>query len=323
MSVSPAWEPDQARQRSGLGQAGGSLVAIVTPFRDRKLDGDALATLCERQIRRGSTGIVVCGSTGEAAALSSSEHGRVVAVAAEAAAGRVPVIAGCGALSTERSVRLAIIAACNGAAALLCAPPPYSRPTQDGIMAHVRAVAHAAGTDVLLYDVPGRTGVAIEDTTVEQLAQAGLIVGIKDAGGDLARPPRLRAHCGEAFLQLAGDDATAAAHRAMGGHGCISVTANVVPALCAAMHAAWVRRDMAGFGRVRDLLAPLHQALFAESNPIPVKAALALADLCAGDVRLPLTRATAATIDRLAAMLPALMAAEEEAAGRPLIQLVT
>lgn len=321
--VLPGCAPGDKRPARPLGSCEGSLVAIVTPFSDRKIDEAAFSALCDRQIRRGTSGLVVCGSTGEAAALSSEEHGRVIAVAVEAAAGRVPVIAGCGAPSTERSVEAATAAACNGATALLCAPPPYVRPTQEGIVAHIRAVAHAADLDILLYDVPSRTGVAIEDDTVAHLFGSGLIVGLKDAGGDLSRPVRLRARCGESLLQFAGDDATAAAHRAMGGHGCISVTANVVPALCAAMHRAWNSRDLAEFGRIRDLLSPLHHALFAESNPIPVKTALALADLCAGELRLPLTRGTHSTVDRIGAILPALMAADDEAASKPRIRLAT
>ena len=309
-----AWPRNGTRPARTLAQIEGSLVALVTPFRHRKIDGNAFSTLCERQVRRGTAGLVVCGSTGEATALSGEEHGRVVALAVEAAAGRVPVIAGCGALATEQAVELAIGAACNGADALLCAPPPYVRPTQEGIIAHVRAVAHAGDLDVVLYDVPSRTGVAVEDATVATLFESGLIVGIKDAAGDVSRPPRLRARCGDGLRQLGGDDSTSAAYRAMGGHGCISVTANVVPALCSAMHGAWAGQDLLEFGRLRDLLAPLHHALFAESNPIPVKTALALADLCMGELRLPLIRATRPTIDWLGSILPAIMAADDQAA---------
>ena len=321
--IGSAWPRNGAKPIRTLTQVKGSLVALVTPFRDRKIDGDAFSALCERQICRGSSGLVVCGSTGEAAALSGEEHGRVVAMAVEAAARRVPVIAGCGALATEQAVELSIGAACNGADALLCAPPPYVRPTQEGIVAHVRAVAHAGDLDVLLYDVPSRTGVAVDDATVVHLFESGLIIGIKDAAGDLSRPPRLRARCADGFRQFSGDDATSAAHRAMGGDGCISVTANVVPALCAAMHRAWASLDLLEFGRLRDLLAPLHHALFAESNPVPVKTALALADLCQGELRIPLIRATHSTVDRLGAILPAIMAADDEMAAKSRIRLAT
>ncbi len=309
-----------AERLAGLG---GSLVALVTPFRNGDVDAPALAALCERQIRRGTAALVVCGSTGEAPALSFSEQACIVAVVVEAAANRVPVIAGCGAPATDAAAILASGAARSGATALLCAPPPYSRPTQDGIIAHVRAVAHAGDLPVILYDVPGRVGTAITDETVARLHTDGVVMAIKDAAGDLSRPGRLRRLCGGELIQLAGDDATAPAHRAMGGHGCISVTANLVPALCAQMHAAWERMDTPEFARLRDLLAPVHHALFLESNPIPVKAALCQAGLCDGELRLPLTRAASATLETLANLLPDLLRAEDTAARLSRLSLVT
>ena len=306
-----------------LSLGGGSTTALVTPFRDGQVDAIALATQCELQIRRGTAALVVCGSTGEAAALSPAEQARVVALAVEAASNRVPVIAGCGAPATDAAIVLAIGAARNGATALLCAAPPYSRPTQEGIVSHVRAVAHAADLPVILYDVPGRVGVAIADETVARLYESGLVMAIKDAAGDLSRPVRLRSLCGGDLLQFSGDDATAPAYRAMGGHGCISVSANLVPALCARMHAAWDRVDLIEFARIRDLLAPLHQALFLESNPIPVKAALCMVGLGYGDLRLPLTRVCSSTLDVLGTLLPEMIRAEDEAAGLPRLSLVT
>lgn len=307
----------------GLLGTRGSITALVTPFHDGQVDDGALAALCERQIRHGTKALVVCGSTGEAPALLPAEQARIISLAVEAASGRVPVIAGCCASATEAATDLAAAAARCGATALLCAPPPYSRPTQDGIVAHVRAVAHAADLPVILYDAPGRVGVAILDDTVARLHESGLVAAFKDAAGDLSRPVRLRALCGKGLLQFAGDDATAAAHRAMGGHGCISVTANLVPALCAQMHTAWDLADLAEFDRIRDLLAPLHQALFRESNPIAVKAALCMVGLCHGELRLPLTRACSATLDTLGLLLPALMRAEDSVAAQPRLTLVT
>lgn len=305
-----------------LAAPGGSLVALATPFLDGAVDVETFARLCDRQVRRGSAALVVCGSTGEAPALSACEQARLVAVAVEAAAGRVPVIAGCGAPATETAEALARAAARSGAAALLCAPPPYVKPTQDGIAAHVRAVAHAADLPVMLHDVPGRVGVAVADETVARLFAQGLIVALKDAGGDLSRPARLRTLCGDGLVQLSGDDATAPAYRAMGGHGCVSVTANLVPTLCAQLHAAWDRGDLAAFARLRDLLAPLHAALFLESNPIPLKAALCMLRLCAGEMRLPLTRATEGTRSRLAQVLTAVTQAENEVFVQPRLALV-
>ena len=305
-----------------LAKLGGSLVALATPFRERRLDTETLALLCDRQVKRGSSALVVCGSTGEAPALSAPEQARVVAVAVEAAAGRVPVIAGCGASATDTAAALALAAARNGAIAVLCAPPAYAKPGQDGIAAHVRAVAHVAELPVVLYDVPGRVGVAVADETVARLFEYGLIAAIKDASGDLSRPARLRALCGAELVQLSGDDATAPAYRAMGGHGCVSVTANLVPALCAQQHTAWDRGDLGAFARLRDLLAPLHRALFLESNPIPLKAALSMLRLCKEELRLPLTRAVEATRSQLAQVLDEVTRAENEAATKPRLALV-
>jgi 4-hydroxy-tetrahydrodipicolinate synthase len=300
---------------------GGSLTALATPFRDMNLDGRALSALVERQIDRGTAGLVVCGSTGEAAALSPSEYECAVRVVAEAAAGRVPIIAGCTAASTCATVELGIAAAAAGADALLCAPPPYVKPTQDGIFAHIRAVAHATDLPIVVYDVPSRAGVAIADDTVARLHDAQLIAAIKDATADLSRPPRLSARCGDTFQQWSGDDATAPAYRAMGGFGCISVTANVTPALCALLHRAWDNAELGRFAALRDLLDPLHKVLFMESNPIPLKAALDGLGLCTNEVRLPLTRATLATRERLIAIMPQVMLAEEHAAQRPALAL--
>ena len=306
-----------AKPVSAAGLAGleGSITALVTPFRDGVVDVPALMALCQRQIRAGSVGLVVCGTTGEAPALSMAEQRLVVETAVAAVAGRMPVIAGCGGAATAASVEAAVCAVGAGAAGLLCAPPPYSRPTQDGIVAHVRAVAGAVEVPVLLYDVPSRTGVAVADATVAALFEAGLIVGIKDATADLARPARLRMLCGQGLLQYTGDDATSAAYRAVGGHGCISVSSNLAPAVCAAMHRAWAGADLVEFARTRDLLAPLHRVLFMETNPVPVKMAMALAGLCRGELRLPLLPASPGTVRALAPLVAIYVAAEQETVG--------
>ena len=299
----------------GLAGLAGSITALVTPFRDGAVDEPALTALCQRQVRAGSAGLVVCGTTGEAPALSMTEQRLVVETTVAAVAGRIPVIAGCGGAATAACVEAAVTAMAAGAVGLLCAPPPYSRPTQDGIVAHVRAMAGAVDVPVLLYDVPSRTGVGVADATVGALFEAGSIVGIKDATADLARPARLRALCGVGLLQYTGDDATSAAYLAAGGHGCISVSANVVPGLCAAMQRAWAAADLVEFARLRDLLAPLHRALFVETNPVPVKMALALAGLCRGELRLPLLPAASETVRCLAPLVAVYVAAEHECAG--------
>jgi 4-hydroxy-tetrahydrodipicolinate synthase len=302
---------------NSISGAGGSLTALVTPFREQCVDTNALARLTERQIDRGTAALIACGSTGEASSLTQREYADVVRTVVEVANGRVPVIAGCTAQSSAVAIALGGAAATAGADGLLCAVPPYVRPTQDGIFAHIRAIARATDLPIVLYDVPSRSGVGINDDTVVRLRDVELIVGIKDATADVTRPVRLHRRCGDAFMQWSGDDATAPAYRAMGGIGCISVTANVAPALCALMHHAWDNGDMARFGTLRDMLDPLHAVLFVESNPIPVKAAQAQLGLCTDEVRLPLTRASVATQQKLLPIMVPIMQAEEHAAHRP------
>ena len=290
---------------------GGSMTAMATPFKDGRIDEAAFVRLCKRQIERGTTALVICGSTGEAASLTQEEQATLIRLAVATAGGQVPIIAGCGGACTEVAAAMAGLAAKCGAAALLCAPTPYVKPSQEGIIAHMRVLAHVSDLPLIVYDVPGRVGVAIKDETVATLFERGLVVGIKDATADLGRPPRLRALCGADFLQFSGDDATAGAYRAAGGHGCISVTANLVPSLCASLHLSWDSGDLASFAYNRDLLAPLHDALFTESNPVPLKAALVILNLASAEVRLPLLRATEATKDRLADILSRVMNREE------------
>lgn len=312
-----------AQDSNGIAALHGSITALATPFRDGRVDEAALALQVERQVHRGTRGLVVCGSTGEAAMLSLSEHARSVRLVVGVAAGRVPVIAGCTASATDAASALAVASARAGADALLLAAPPYVKPTQAGIIAHTRAVGRAADLPVILYDVPSRTGVAIADATVARLFESGCVTAIKDATGDLARPSLLRGLCGPDLRQFTGEDATAAGYRAMGGDGCISVTANVVPALCAALHRAWEDGDLLRLARLRDLLAPLHAAMFCESNPIPVKAALAHLGLGTDLVRAPLTQPTDATRTAMAEILARVMPAEDQASRpRPAPRLV-
>jgi 4-hydroxy-tetrahydrodipicolinate synthase len=296
---------------------GGSMTALATPFNNGRIDEPAFVRLCERQVERGTTALIVCGSTGEAAALTPEEQATLIRLAVVTVGRQVPVIAGCGGPCTEAAASIAKLAAACGATALLCAPTPYVKPSQEGIIAHMRVLAHVSDLPLIVYDVPSRAGVAIKDETVATLSERGLAIGIKDATADLGRPPRLRALCGPDFLQLSGDDATAAAYRAAGGHGCISVTANLAPSLCASVHLAWDSGDLATFARGRDLLAPLHDALFVESNPVPLKAALAILNLATSEVRLPLLRANETTKDKLSEILAQVMSREEWIAGHP------
>jgi 4-hydroxy-tetrahydrodipicolinate synthase len=301
----------RSAQARGSLLSGGSFTALPTPFHAGNIDQDSLARLCERQIDRGTAALVVCGSTGEAASLRPEEHRLAIRVVVEAAAGRVPVMAGCGALSTDTAAELAIAAVHSGATALLCAPVPYVKPTQEGIIAHMRTIQGVAQLPLMIYDVPGRTGVTIANDTLGRLYEDGTIFGLKDATADLARPPRLRALCGGRFLQMSGDDGTAAAYRAAGGHGCISVTANVAPALCSLLHRSWDDGNLAAFADARDQLAALSDLLFVESNPIPLKAALSIMGLIEAELRLPLTAPSRDTIERLVEPLSAILATEE------------
>jgi len=297
----------------------GAIPALVTPFRpgDAALDEAALARLAERVVNRGASAVVACGSTGEAPALSPHEHARVIKVVAEAVGHRVPVIAGVGAPCTETAAALAQAASLVGAAALLVSAPPYVKPTQEGLHAHVRAVSAAGGLPLMLYDVPSRAAAAFTDETIERLYTAGLIQALKDATGDLGRPLRLRGRCGQGLAQFSGDDATALAHLAMGGAGCVSVTANVTPTLCVALQNAWQARDIDRATDIARCLAPLDAALFHETNPIPVKAALGLLRLCEPTPRLPLTNAAGATRATLARVLSILMPYEDIGTGTP------
>ena len=266
----------------------GSITALVTPFRDGRLDEKAFKALVEWQIQQGTDGLVPCGTTGESPTLSHDEHDRVVELCVEVANGRVPVIAGTGSNSTQEAIRLTQHAKDAGASAALLVSPYYNKPTQEGLFRHFEAVAKAVDIPIILYNIPGRSIVDISVDTMARLAKIPNIVGVKDATADLARPLVTRTVIGADFIQLSGEDATATAHLAQGGVGCISVTSNVAPALCAQMQAAWAKGDLATCFALRDKLAPLHDVMFCETNPVPAKYALSLLGMCTPDVRLPL-----------------------------------
>ncbi len=294
----------------------GSSAALPTPYSLGKVDFDALEAFCNRLIDRGISALVPCGTTGEAPLLTADEHHRVVARTVAAAAGRVPVIAGAGSNNTATAVELARSAERAGASALLCVTPPYLKPTQAGMMVHFRTIHDAVGIPIILYDVPSRTACALDDVTIRRLAELPRIVGLKDATGDIPRVARLRRRLGDQFLLLSGDDATQAAFRVAGGDGCISVTANVVPVLCAALHRACDERLDADIQWYEQLLAPLHAALFLEANPIPLKRALSRLGLIGDGLRLPLTPLSLEADRKLERVLKAIMPAEEKEAMR-------
>ena len=266
----------------------GSIPALITPFRGGRVDEDALAGLAAHQISEGSHGLVPCGTTGESVTLSLEEHVRVVEICVEAAAGRVPVIAGAGSNDTAHAVELARRCKAAGADAVLVVAPYYNKPSQDGLVAHFGAIDDAVDIPIIIYNVPGRTAVDIAVETVGRIAQLKNVVGIKDASADLSRVARHRAVCGDDFILLSGEDPTAVGFNAQGGTGCISVTANVAPALCAQMQEATLVGDFAAARTIDAKLSALHKALFVEPSPAPAKYACSLLGLCTDEVRLPL-----------------------------------
>jgi len=266
----------------------GSLVALITPFRDGALDEKAFQDFVEWQINEGTQGLIPCGTTGESPTLSHDEHKRVVELCIEAAKGRVSVIAGTGSNSTAEAIELTKHAKEAGADAALVVCPYYNKPTQEGLYQHYKAINDAVDLPVIIYNIPGRSVIDMSVATMARLAQLKNIVGVKDATNDLARPLRTRGAIGKDFCQLSGEDATAVAFLAQGGHGCISVTANVAPKACADMHAAWQRGDVETTMAINDRLAPLHDALFVETSPAPVKYAASLLGKSLPGVRLPL-----------------------------------
>lgn len=268
----------------------GSLVAMITPMRaDGSLDGEALRRLIDFHVEQGSDGIVAVGTTGESATLNEADHCAVIRQVVEHAAGRVPIIAGTGANSTTEAIALTRCAREAGADACLLVTPYYNKPTQEGLYLHHRAVAEAVDIPQILYNVPGRTACDMLPETVARLALIPNIVGIKEATGELQRVDRIRTLCGEDFAIYSGDDATACALILRGGHGVISVTANVAPTQMHDMCMAALDGDAKRAEALDEPLRGLHTGLFVESNPIPVKWAVTQMGLCAEGIRLPLT----------------------------------
>ena len=266
----------------------GSIPALITPFTEDGIDERAFQEFVAWQIAEGSHGVVPCGTTGESPTLSHAEHKRVVELCVEVARGRVPVIAGTGSNSTAEAIDFTRHAAAAGADAALVVTPYYNKPTQDGLFAHYKAIHDAVDLPIIIYNIPGRCVIDMTVETMARLAELRNIVGVKDATNDLGRPLVTRTTIGEDFTMLSGEDITVAAFLAQGGHGCISVTANVAPRACAALYDAWVAGDLETFGTMRDRLAPLHKALFIESSPAPAKYAASLLGKAASRVRSPL-----------------------------------
>ncbi len=266
----------------------GSLPALVTPFRDGKVDFGTLEKLVDWHVEQGSNGLVPVGTTGESPTLSHEEHDEVVATVVRRAAGRIPVIAGAGSNNTIEGLRLVRAAKAAGANAALVVTPYYNKPTQAGLIAHFTAMAEV-GLPIIIYNIPGRSVIDMTPATMGELAKLPRIVGVKDATGRLERVSQQRAACGRDFIQLSGEDATALGFNAHGGRGCISVTANIAPKLCAEFQAATLAGDYARALDYQDRLMPLHEAIFIEPGVAGAKYGMSLLGLCSEEVRLPLT----------------------------------
>ena len=281
----------------------GVFPALVTPFRGGAVDEEAFIRLVERQIVGGVHGLVPVGTTGESATLSHEEHRRVVEICIATAGGRVPVVAGAGSNSTEEAIELVRHAKAVGADAALVVTPYYNRPSQEGLYAHFKAINDAVEMPVLLYNVPSRTAVDLSNDTVARLSKLPNIVGIKDATGDLARASGQRLTCGDDWTMLSGNDDTALGYMAHGGHGAISVTANVAPEQVSAFYNDALSGQWPGALQAQDRLIRLHKALFSDASPSPTKFALAHLGLCNEEARLPITPANEASrAEVLAAM---------------------
>lgn len=281
----------------------GLMTALVTPFRGGQVDEKAFERFVDWQIKEGVNGLVVCGTTGEAPTLSEAEQDRLLDIAVEVAARRVPVIMGTGSFDTADVIRRTNQAQSRGADCALIVTPYYNKPSQEGLVQHFKAVHDATQLPLMLYNIPPRCVVDILPPAMQRLAQLPRVIGVKDATGDLTRPVRTRLDCGPQFQQFCGDDMTASAFLAQGGVGCISVSGNVAPKLCTQMQDAWRAGDMPRFNELRDVLMPLHQSMFIEPNPVPVKYAMSLLGMMSEEVRLPMVPAQASTKAQIAEVL--------------------
>ena len=273
----------------------GSMPALVTPFKDGAVDFDTLKKLVDWQIAEGSSALVPVGTTGESPTLTHEEHEQVIEAVVAAAAGRVPVIAGAGSNNTIEAIRFLQHAKAVGADAGLVVTPYYNKPTQAGLIAHYTALTEACALPIVIYNIPGRSVIDMTPATMGELARLPSIIGVKDATGKLERVSMQRASCGKDFIQLSGEDATALGFNAHGGVGCIPVTANVAPRLCAEFQAATLAGDYAKALEYQDRLMPLHEAIFLEPGLAGAKYGLSLLGRCSEDVRLPLVGLTDGT----------------------------
>jgi 4-hydroxy-tetrahydrodipicolinate synthase len=277
----------------------GLYTALITPFKNGRLDEEAFQSFVNWQITEGVHGVVPCGTTGESATLSHDEHKRIVSLCVEVAKGRAKVLAGSGSNSTEEAIMLTRHALQAGADGALIVAPYYNKPTQEGLYQHYKAIAQAVDIPIVIYNIPSRSVIDIKDETLERLSHIRNIVGVKDATGDLTRVSTLRMLAGGALDQLSGEDMTALSFNAQGGVGCISVTSNIAPRLCAELQNLSRKGDFSGALAIHDRLMGLHQVMFCETNPGPVKYAASLMGKCAPDLRLPLVQPSDASKARI------------------------
>jgi 4-hydroxy-tetrahydrodipicolinate synthase len=292
----------------------GSITAIVTPFRNGKVDEKAFENLVDWQAKQGSDGIVVCGTTGESPTLTFEEEDRLFEIAIKVGGGRMAIIAGAGSNDTLTAIETSKRAEKLGADALLHVSPYYNKPTQEGLYQHFKAVHDATNIPILLYNIPARCVIDIQPALMQRLSQLPRIVGVKDATSDMNRAMKTRLDCGADFIQLSGNDDTAGAFNAHGGVGCISVASNVAPAMYSAFQKAMRQGNRAEYEKLRDQLDPLNRVLFIESNPSPVKYAMSLLGLCTDEVRLPLVTCTAETKKQVAEVIEKLGLLQKKAA---------
>jgi len=281
----------------------GIYTALITPFKDGRVDERAFAELVQWQVAEGVHGLVPCGTTGESPTLSHEEHNRVIDICVEVAAGKVPVMAGTGSNSTDEAIMTTLHAKKAGAAGALVVAPYYNKPTQEGLFQHFKALNDATQFPIVVYNIPGRSGVNITDDTLARMAELPYIVGIKDATGDLARPYTLRAKLKKKIALLSGEDMTAVAFNVSGGQGCISVASNIMPKRCAEVQEACFAGDYAKAVELQDTLTELNTVLFCETSPAPVKYALSLMGKCTPDLRLPLVEPQADNKERIKQVL--------------------
>jgi len=281
----------------------GSITALITPLKNCKVDEKAFQDFVEWQINQGSHGLVPCGTTGESPTLTHEEHERVIVLCIEAANSKVPVIAGTGSNSTDEAISLTKFSKEVGADAALVVTPYYNKPTQEGLYHHFKAINDSCDLPIIIYNIPGRSVVDINIETLKKLAKLKNIIGVKDSSNDLTRPLLTTKSIGKNFCQVSGEDATVVPFLSQGGHGCISVTANIVPKMCSDLHNAWQKGNFKRVQYLNTFLFPLHNALFLETSPGPIKYAASLLKICSNELRLPLVSVRPSTKKEIKSVL--------------------